>query len=124
MAAALVLELFKDLQQRTQLAGPQGAGAADLLFMLGQFGRQTALPQQTHGAGAQFPQIQLLGLATFLIIVPAGTAVTGGPARRLKATPPVAGALVLALVDIALDQHDRMAPAFLPVGAEPLEAQG
>src|SRR5450631_1493087 len=124
MAAALVLELFKDLQQRTQVARSQRAGATDLVLMLGQVRRQTSLPQQAHRSGAQFPQIKLLGLAMLLIIVPAGAAVTGGPAYRLKTTGPIAGALVLALIDIALHQHHRMAPAFLPIGADSLQTQG
>src|SRR5690242_19254609 len=59
-----------------------------------------------------------------LIIVPAGTAVTGGPAYGFKTTGPIASALVLAFIDIALHQHHRMTPAFLPVNLEPLQAQG
>jgi hypothetical protein len=84
MPASLVLELFKNFQQRAQVGGPQRTGTTDFLLMLGQIGRQSSLAQNTQGAGTQFPQIELFGLAMLLVIVAAGASIARGQPRRLE----------------------------------------
>src|SRR5215208_2985472 len=102
------------------MGGPQRARPADFLLMLGQIGRQASLPQNAQGAGTQFPQIELLGLAVLLIIIPAGAPIASRQAHGLETASPVTGPPILALIDIALHQGDRMSPVLLPVGVEPL----
>src|SRR5258707_371774 len=101
MAAAGILALFEELQQRIQLGGPQRARPADLLLVLGQVRWQTALAQDAHGSGTQFSQIKLLGLAMLHIIIPAGAAIARRQTHRFKATSSVAGPPVMAFIDIA-----------------------
>src|SRR6266516_5313286 len=101
MAPTTVLELVEEFQQRVQLAGPQRTRSADFLFMLGQIGCQAPLTQYAHRPRAQFPKIKLLGLAMLQVVVPAGTAIAGGQSHRCKAARPIAGAPVLAFIDIA-----------------------
>src|SRR5208282_1845355 len=123
MAAAPVLALLKNFQQRSQMAGPQRARPADFVLLFGQIGRQPSLAQYAPGPGTQFPQIELLGLAMLQVIIPAGAAIAGGQAHRLKTASPVTGPPALALIDVALHQDYRMAPVRLPVSVEPLQTQ-
>jgi len=88
-----------------------------------QFSRQPSLTQNADGPWTQFPHVKLLGHAMLLIIIPAGATVTRSEAQRFKTTGPVTGAPILALIDVALHQHHRMAPMFLPIGIDPLKAQ-
>src|ERR1035438_336502 len=121
MAPAGVLELFKDFQQRVQLRRPQRARPADFLLVSSQVSRQAPLAQDAPCPGTEFPQIKLLRLAMLQVIIPAATAKAGGQSHRFKATSPVAGPPILALIDVALHQNHRMAPVLLPVAAEPFE---
>src|SRR5208337_4288024 len=121
MAAPLILELLKDLQDRAQLTGPQRAGPAHLLLVFRQVGGQPSLAQEPHRSWPQLPQIKLLGLIMREVIIPAGAAIAGRQAHRFEAASAVAGAPVFAFIDIALHRDHRMAPLLLPVPVESLE---
>jgi len=109
------------LPERAQFAGAEGTGAGEVLFGFGQAGRQPAATQRGAGAGAQFAQVELLGLAVFLVEVTAGAPVALGEANGLEPAGPVAGAAIAALIDKALHHQHRMAPPGLPIVAEPAQ---
>src|SRR5207244_8132658 len=123
VAAASVLELSENFQDRDQLGRSQGAGPADLLLMLSQVGRQPPVPQNTQGSGPQLSQIKLLGPTVLQVITAAGSAIARSQADRFKTAGPVAGPPVLSLINVTLHQDDGMAPVQLPVGIEPFQTQ-
>ena len=99
-----------------QRPGPDGPGAR-----LGQISRESTLAQDPHGPGSEFSQAKLLGLPVVQVIVAAAAAKARRQSHGLKAAGPIASSPVLALVDTALDPHERVAPMLLPVGAEPFK---
>ena len=123
VAAARVAQDTETVQERTQFASPEGARAGDLLFMLGQVGRQAAAAQHGAGVGAQFPQVKLLGLAVLVVEIAAGAAVALGQTDSLEATSPVTRAAIARLIDETLDHQHGMMPSRLPVVAETAQGQ-
>lgn len=84
MAATLVFELPKHCQHGVEVAGPQGTGPADFLFVRRPVRRQPSLAQDADRSRTQFPQIKLLGLAVLEVIIPAGAALARSQAHRFK----------------------------------------
>ena len=86
--------------------------------MLKQFFRPPPATQQGTGAGLQFLEVQLLGLAMFVVEVAAGALEAGRRPDRFKAAGTVAHTTVAGFVDETLDHEHRMAPACLPVARQ------
>jgi hypothetical protein len=57
------------------------------------------------------------------IKIPAAAPIATAGAKGLKTTGPVAGPPILAFIDEALHQQNRMLPLLLPIGIESFEAQ-
>ena len=122
-AFARVFELTQAFVEAAEFGGAEGAGAGDVGFGLAEGLGQAGTAKDFAGVGAEFAQVELLGLVVGGVVVARVAGKPGAGAHGIESAGAVAGAFVAGFIDETFHDEDFVSPVFLPIAGETAQGQ-